>query len=160
MRPFTQPNIEALIADAVKHRAPVARVERRETELAEMTDKLVQELCSETLEIVAPKSLRDTLAAALRQKAWLSTARHMDCYVRIMELRETTLAAQRIAKCMGDTTPPAPPVAVTASPAAQKAPRKAAKPAESDEARTARLQALYDNEQSRVSGVCASGDSA
>jgi hypothetical protein len=134
-------------------------VERRETELAEMTDKLVQELCSETLEIVAPKSLRDTLAAALRQKAWLSTARHMDCYVRIMELRETTLAAQRIAKCMGDTAPPAAPVAATAPPAAQKAP-KAAKVVESDEARTARLQALYDNEQSRVSGVCASGDSA
>jgi hypothetical protein len=120
MRPFTQPNIESLI------RTPVARVDQRETELAEMTDKLVHELCSETLEIVAPKSLRDTLADRLRRCAFLSTARHMDCYIRIMELREATLATIRIARTME------PPVPATASPEPRKAP-KAAKVVESDE---------------------------
>lgn len=143
------PDVEALILDAIKPKgdAPIRRADQAAAELDAQLDKLMLDIVRETMDVQAPKALRDAIAAAMRRAIWLAPSRHFDLYCRCMTSREHIQAAERIARVEAATAPPA----------AQKAP-KAAKVVESDEGRAARLQALYDDAfdqvvDPRVSGL-------
>ena len=130
----------------------MSKTEQIEAEIEARTTALVAQIAADTLHIISHRQVREAIAAAIMRAPWLSSGRHLSTLLRVGNARDELLQAERIARCM-ETAPLVP---ATASPAAQKAPRVEKKVVESDEARTARLQALYDNEQSRVSGVGAS----
>jgi hypothetical protein len=107
-------------------------------------EKLAIALCHDTLGIVSPRQLRDTLADRLRKNCWLAPQRFLDTYLKVMNLRDEALSAQRIQRCMEAAAPPAPAVKQ--------------KPDIAPEARQQALQDSYDAVfaeavDSRVSGA-------